>query len=120
MRSLLVVLVLDMQEQRLDVFRFGIAAMLIQGQVVVGQVSLKLAHIFDQGLILALEGQISGVILVDVLNLLLHLIDLGSNLIVLVFHQVVVVVAIVDLPSWSDTSSSLNARETRIRNRTFD
>jgi len=103
MHSLLVVLVLDVQEKCLDVVRFGITAMLVQSQVVVGQISFKLAHILDQSLVLAFESQIRGVVFVDVLNLLLHLIDLGSDFIVLVLHQVVVVVAIVDLSSGTNT-----------------
>ena len=95
--ALLIVLVLDMHVERLNVLRLSIAAMLIQGQVVVGQVTLELADVLNQSLILALERQVGRVVLVDIVNLLLHLVDLSGDVIILVPQQVHVVVAIVDL-----------------------
>ena len=105
MSSLLVILVLDMHVERLDILGFGIAAMLIKGQVVISEVTLELAHILDQSFILAFKLQVSGVVSVDFINFGLHFVDLGGNLVVLVPHQVVVVVAIVDLTSGADALS---------------
>ena len=102
-RSLLVVLVFDVKVKRLNVIWFGVTSMLVQGQVVVGQVSLKLAHIFDQGLVFALQGKICGVVLVYILNLLFHLVNFSRNIVVLVSHEVVVVVTIVDLTAGANT-----------------
>ena len=118
-RSLLVVLVFDVKVKRLDVIWFGVASMLVQGQVVVGQVSLKLAHVFDEGLVFALQGKICGVVLVDILNFLFHFVDLGRNIVVLVSHEVVVVVAIVDLPTWSSVCAD-DTRKTVIGHGSID
>ena len=115
MRPLLVILVLDVQEERLDVVRLRVASMLVQGQVVIGEITFKLAHILDEGLVFALKGQISGVVFVDILHLLFHLVDFSGYLIVLVSHQVVVVVAIVDLPTWPG-STGVHSRETSVCN----
>ena len=112
-RSLLVVLVFNMKVKRLNVIWFGVTSMLVQGQVVVGQVSLKLAHIFDECLVFALQGKICGVVLVDILNFLFHFVDFGRNVVVLVSHEVVVVVAIVDLPTWSSVCAD-DSRQTVI------
>ena len=119
MRSLLVVLVFDVKVKRLDVIWFGVASMLVQGQVVVGQVSLKLAHVFDEGLVFALQGKICGVVLVDILNFLFHFVDLGRNIVVLVSHEVVVVVTIVDLPTWSSVCAD-DTRKTVIGHGSID
>lgn len=54
MSSLLVVLVFYVEVEGLDIFRLSVTSVLVQGQVVVGEVTLKLAHILDQSLILAL------------------------------------------------------------------
>ena len=105
MSSLLVILVLDMHVERLDILGFGIAAMLVKGQVVISEVTLELAHILDQSFILAFKLQVSGVVSVDFINFGLHFVDLGGNLVVLVPHQVVVVVAIVDLTTGADALS---------------
>ena len=105
MSSLLVILVLDMHVERLDILGFGIAAMLVKGQVVISEVTLELAHILDQSFILAFKLQVSGVVPVDFINFGLHFVDLGGNLVVLVPHQVVVVVAIVDLTTGADALS---------------
>ena len=105
MSSLFVILVLDMHVERLDILGFGIAAMLIKGQVVISEVTLELAHILDQSFILAFKLQVSGVVPVDFINFGLHFVDLGGNLVVLVPHQVVVVVAIVDLTAGADALS---------------
>ena len=105
MSSLFVILVLDMHVKCLDILGLRIAAMLIKGQVVIGEVTLKLAHILDQSFILAFKLQVSGVVSVDFINFGLHFVDLGGNLVVLVPHQVVVVVAIVDLTSGANALS---------------
>ena len=105
MSSLFVILVLDMHVECLDILGFGIAAMLIKGQVVISEVTLELTHILDQSFILAFKLQVSGVVPVDFINFGLHFVDLGGNLVVLVPHQVVVVVAIVDLTAGADALS---------------
>lgn len=84
MSALLIVLVLDMHIKRFDIFWFRVAAMFIESEVIVGQVSLKLAYVFNQGFVLALESEICRVILVDVVNFLFHFGDLRRNVIVLV------------------------------------
>ena len=53
-RPLLIVLVLDMHVESFNVFGLGIAAVLVESQVVVGKVALELTHVLDQHLILAL------------------------------------------------------------------
>ena len=104
--ALLIVLAFDMLEQSFDVLGLCLASMLVLSQVVIGEVTFELANIFDQGLVLSLESQIGGIILVDVFDLLLHLIDLSSDVIVLVPHQVVVIVSIVDLTARSSSLSN--------------
>ena len=95
--SLLVILVLDVHEERLDVLGLRVRAVLVQGQVVVGQLALVLAHVLDQRLVLPLERHVGRVVLVDLLDLALHLVDLVHDLRVLPLQQVVVVVAVIDL-----------------------
>jgi len=104
-RSLLVVLVLDVHVQGLDILRLGVTSMLIESQVVIGEVSFKLTNILDESLIFALKIKIGSIVFIDVLYLLLHLGDLRGNIIVLGSQQVVVIVAIVDLSSWSSVQS---------------
>jgi len=94
---LLVILVLDMHKECLDVFGLGVGAVLVQGEVVVGQFALVLAHVLDQRLVLALQSHVRRVVLVDLLHLALHLVDFIHNLRVLTLQQVVVVVAVVNL-----------------------
>ena len=105
MSSLLVILVLDMHVERLDILGLRVAAMLIKSQVVIGEVSFKLTNILDESLIFALKIKIGSIVFIDVLYLLLHLGDLRGNIIVLGSQQVVVIVAIVDLSSWSSVQS---------------
>lgn len=104
-RSLLVVLVLDVHVQGLDILRLGVTSVLIESQVVIGEVSFKLTNILDESLIFALKIKIGSIVFIDVLYLLLHLGDLRGNIIVLGSQQVVVIVAIVDLSSWSSVQS---------------
>ena len=99
--ALLIVLTLDVLEKSFDVLRLSFASVLVLSQVVVGQVTFKLANILDQGLVLAFKSEISGIIRVNGFHLCLHLVDLSSDVIVLVPHQVVVVIAIVDLTTRS-------------------
>ena len=95
--SLLVVLVLDVHEEGLDVLGFRVRAVLVQGQVVVRQLPLVLAHVLYERLILSLECHVGRVVLVDLLHLALHLVDLVHDLRILTLQQVVVVVAVIDL-----------------------
>ena len=104
MGSLLVILILDMLVESLNIIGLSIASVLVQGQVVVGQITLKLADIFDESLVFSLEGQVGRVIFVDVFDLLFHLVDLRRDVVVLRPQQVVVVVTIVDLPAWTSTA----------------
>ena len=104
MGSLLVILILDMLVESLNIIGLSIASVLVQGQVVVGQITLKLADIFDESLVFSLEGQVGRVIFVDVFDLLFHLVDLRRDVVVLRPQQVVVVVTIVDLPAWASTA----------------
>jgi len=113
--SLFVVLVLDVHVQSFDVLGLRVTSVLVKGQVVVGKVTLELTHVFDKCLVLSLKRQVGGVVLVDVLDLLLHLVDFAGNIVVLVPEQVVVVVAIVDLSAWADTAPS-HSRETMVGN----
>lgn len=95
--ALLVVLVLDVDVERFDVFGLSVGAVLVEGQVVVGEFAFVAAHIFDEGLVLALQREVGVVVLVDVFDLLLHLGNLGHNVVVLALQQVRVVVLVVDL-----------------------
>ena len=104
MGSLLVILILDMLVESLNIIGLSIASVLVQGQVVVGQITLELADIFDESLVFSLEGQVGRVIFVDVFDLLFHLVDLRRDVVVLRPQQVVVVVTIVDLPAWTSTA----------------
>ena len=104
MGSLLVILILDVLIESLNIIGLSIASVLVQGQVVVGQITLKLADIFDESLVFSLEGQVGRVIFVDVFDLLFHLVDLRRDVVVLRPQQVVVVVSIVDLPAWASTA----------------
>ena len=105
MSSLFVILVLDMHIERFDILGFSITAMLIKGKVIISEVTFELAHILNKSFILAFKLQVSGVVSVDFINFCLHFVDLGGNLVVLVPHQVVVVVAIVDLTTGADALS---------------
>ena len=104
MGSLLVILILDVLIESLNIIGLSIASVLVQGQVVVGQITLELADIFDESLVFSLEGQVGRVIFVDVFDLLFHLVDLRRDVVVLRPQQVVVVVTIVDLPAWTSTA----------------
>ena len=104
MGPLLVILIFDMLVESLNIIGLSIASVLVQGQVVVGQITLELADIFDESLVFSLEGQVGRVIFVDVFDLLFHLVDLRRDVVVLRPQQVVVVVTIVDLPAWASTA----------------
>ena len=97
MRFLLVILVFDVHKKGLDVLWLGVTSILVQSQVVISKFSLKLSHILDQGLVPSFESEIRRVILVDLLDLRLHLIDFIDNIVVLVFEQVEVVRPVVNL-----------------------
>lgn len=56
MGSLLVILIFDVLVESLNILRLGITSVLVQGQVVVGQITLELANIFDESLVFSLEG----------------------------------------------------------------
>lgn len=104
MGPLLVILIFDMLVESLNIIGLSIASVLVQGQVVVGQITLELADIFDESLVFSLKGQVGRVIFVDVFDLLFHLVDLRRDVVVLRPQQVVVVVTIVDLPAWASTA----------------
>ncbi len=55
-RALLIVLVFDVHKQSLNVLRLGVTSVLVEGQVIVGQVAFELSDIFDQSLVFALQG----------------------------------------------------------------
>ena len=55
-RALLIVLVLDVHKQSLNVLWLRVTSVLVKGQVIVSQISLELADIFDQSLVFALQG----------------------------------------------------------------
>jgi len=117
--SLLVILVLNMHIECLDIFRLGITSILVESKVIISQFSLVFSHILDKGFVLSLEREISGVILVDIFYLLLHLVDLLDNLIVLVFQKIDVVGAIIDLTTRS-LILHLDAGHTMIGDRSVD
>lgn len=93
--------------------------MLVESQVVVGKLSLELPDVLDQSLVLSLQIQISLVVLVDCLNLALHLADLSFDLDVLVLKQVMVVVTIVHLSTWA-LEFVLHTSQTMISHWSFD
>ena len=97
MGALLVVLVLYVQIQVLNVLRLRVTSVLVESKVVISKLSLILAHIFDERLILPLEGKVLSVVLVYVLDLLLHLANLPNDLVVLTLQEIQVVIAIVNL-----------------------
>ena len=98
---LFVVLHLDVHVQRLDIVGLRVAAVFVQRQVVVGQLALVLPHVLDQGLVLALQSQEGGVVLVDVLHLHFHLVDLAVELVVFVLEEIEVVRPVVNLSAWT-------------------
>ncbi len=55
-RALLIVLVFDVHKQSLNVLRLGVTSVLVEGQVIVGQVAFELSDIFDQSFVFALQG----------------------------------------------------------------
>ena len=111
MGLLFIVLVLDVHEEVLDVLGFGVAAVLVQGQVVVCQLTLVLANIFDEHFVPAFQSKVLGVIAVDVVNFLLHLSDLLCNFSVLCLHQGKIVIAVVILAARTEIAS-LHASKT--------
>jgi hypothetical protein len=113
---LLVVLVLDVHEEVLDIFGLSVGAVLVEGQVVVGQLAFELAHVLDEHLVAALESQVLCVVLVDVVDFLLHLLDLVSDLVVFVLEQVHVIVAVINLAARSQ-AGSLHAHHTMVGHR---
>jgi len=94
---LLLVLVANVHVQRIDVFWFGVGAVLVERQVVVSELTFALTHVLDQRLVFALEVHVGRVVTRYVLHLLFHLGDLTCNFNVLVLEQVSIVVAIVNL-----------------------
>ena len=119
MGALLVILVLDVHVKSLNVIRLGVTAVLVEGKVVISEFSLELSDILDECLVLALEGKVRSVILVDVLDLLLHLVDLARNLIVLGFQEIVEVRSIVDL-STRALVRDLDTRHTMVSHWSID
>ena len=97
MGALLVVLVLYVQIQVLNVLRLRVTSVLVESKVVISEFSFIFSHILDKGFVLSLERKISGVILVDIFYLLLHLVDLLDNLVVLTLQEIQVIIAIVNL-----------------------
>lgn len=85
---LFLILVADVDVQIFDVFGFGVAAVFVESQVVIGQFAFKLADILDQHLITALESQVLGIIAVDVIDFTFHLRDFIGDFIVLVLHEI--------------------------------
>jgi hypothetical protein len=105
MGSLLIILILNVHEKGLNIFWFGITSVFIKGQVIVSQFTFVLSHVLDKRLVFSFEGQVSLVVLVDLLNFNLHFVNFTDDLSVLVFKQVVVVGSIIDLSTWSFTDS---------------
>ena len=108
--ALLVVLVLDVHVKRLDVFGFRVRAVLVQSQVVVGQLALVSSNVLDQRLVLAFKCEVGLVVAVDLLDLLFHFDDFAADLLVFALEEVVVVVAVVDLAAGA-LGFSLHARD---------
>ena len=69
---LLIILVLNVHEEGFDVVGLCVGAMLVEGQVIVGQLAFESTHILDQGLVLAFEVEVGRVVLVYVFDFLLH------------------------------------------------
>ena len=97
MRALLIILVLDVHEEGFDIFGFGVGAVLIESQVVVGELAFTAADFLDESLVFAFEVDVGRVVLIDVFDLLLHLLNLACDFDILILEQVAVVIAIVDL-----------------------
>lgn len=100
MRSLLIVLVLNVHVECFNVLWLCVTAVLIKSQIVISELSLIAADILDQGLILALEGHVSGIVLIDFFYLRLHLVDFIHNLCVLLLQQIQEVASVIDLATW--------------------
>jgi len=116
---LLIVLVLNVDIEVLDIFGFCVAAMLVQGQVVVCQLALVLAHVLDQHFVPALKREVFGVVAVDVIDLLLHLPDFLCDFSVLLLHEGKIIIAVVVLAAWSKVSG-LHAGKTVVSDRPID
>ena len=119
MCALFVVLAFNVDVKGFNIVWLGVTAVLVQCQVVVSEFSFKLTHVFDQGLVLALQSDISLVVLVYSIYFVLHLVDLGGNLVVLVFKEVEVVVAIVHLATDPDSSRG-DTRQTVVGHRSVN
>jgi hypothetical protein len=94
---LLIVLVLNVHIQSFDVIGLGITSVFVQSQVVIGELTFVLADIFDEGLVLTLEVEVSGVVLVDVFDLLLHLGDFSHDFTVFALQKVIEISAVINL-----------------------
>lgn len=116
---LFVVLVLDVHVQVVDIFWLSVATVLVQCQVVVGQLALILADVFDQHFVAPFESEVLGIVAVDIVDLLLHFLDFVRDLTVLLLHQVEVIVAVVNLTRWSKTAG-LHATHAVIRDGSVD
>ena len=115
MSTLFVVLIFDVHVQSFDVLGLRITSVLVKGQVVVSKVTFELAYVLDKCLVLTLKRQVGSVVLVYVLDLLLHLVDFGSDFVVFVPKQIIVVVAIINLSAWTHTTCS-HSRKTVVGN----
>lgn len=102
MASLLVVLILDVHVKRLNVFGLSVTPVFVKSQVIISQLAFVLPHVLDKRFVLSFESDVSLVVLINIFHLLLHLLNLGCNLNVLLFKQVAVVIAVVDLAARSD------------------
>jgi hypothetical protein len=112
---LFIVLVFDVHKEVLDILGFGVAAVLIQGQVVVCQLTLVLAHVFDKHFVPSFQSEVLGVITVDVINFLLHFSDLLCNFSVLCLHEGKIVIAVIILAARTEVAC-LHASKTVVCN----
>ena len=94
---LLVVVHLDVVEQRADIIRAGAAALLVEGEVVVRELPLKVADLRGELVEFGVEGVVAGVFLLELADLELHVLDLDVDLLLLAADQVEVVVPVLNL-----------------------
>lgn len=95
-----------MHVQGLDIIGLGITSVLVESQVVIGELSFVSADILDEGLVLTLKVEVGGVILVDVFNLLLHLGDFSHNLTVFRLKEVMEISAVINLAARASLDST--------------
>jgi hypothetical protein len=84
----------------------------IESQVVIGKLAFAPTHFLNQSLVFAFESDVGRVVLVDIFDLLLHLLNFVGDLDILCLECGGVVVAIIDLATATGCFHSHHATHT--------